>query len=111
MYTAHYIYYLEEHIRFKLYYCCIVYGSGRPNNELNVIDNQGLRLCSSAFKTFTIESIKVKSGEQLFQARQLKPIFFTKPSRIYVSNKVKMFRHMICCAFTFLKTTLVFTKA
>ena len=74
-----------------------------------MIANQGLRLCSSAFRTSIIESIKVKTGEQLFQVRRLKPIFFTKSLRIYVSNKTKMFMH-ICCAFTFLKTALVFTK-
>ena len=77
-----------SHIRSKLYYCCVVYGSGRslyPNNVLNLIANQGLRLCLSAFRTSTIESIKVKTGR--FQARRLKPIFlqnlygYTSPSK------------------------------
>ena len=66
-----------------------MYGSGRPlymNNVLNLIANQGLRLCSSAFRTSTIENIRVNTGEQLlFQARRLKPIFFSQNRYRYTS--------------------------
>ena len=82
-------------------------------NVLNLIANQGLRLCSSAYiyRTSIIDSIKVKTGEQLFHARRVKLIFFyTKAWRIYVSNLINMFRHTICCAFSFLKPSLVFSK-
>ena len=38
--------------------------------------DQGLRLRTSAYRTSIIDSIKVKTGEQLFQARRLKLILF-----------------------------------
>ena len=39
---------------------------------LDLIDNQGLRLCSLVLRTYPIESFKVKTGEHSFQARRLR---------------------------------------
>ena len=50
----------RSHIRSKLDYGCIVYGSARRSYlaVLDPIANQGLRLCSGAFRTSPIESLQ-----------------------------------------------------
>ena len=64
----------RSHIRSKLDYGCIVYGSAR-HSYLAVLDpivNQGLRLCSGAFRTSPIESLQVETGEPSLETRRLK---------------------------------------
>ena len=64
----------RSHIRSKLDYCCIVYGSARRSYlaVLDPIANQGLRLCSGAFRTSPIESLQVETGEPSLETRRLK---------------------------------------
>ena len=64
----------RSHIRSKLDYGCIVYGSARRSYlaVLDPIANQGLRLCSGAFRTSPIESLQVETGEPSLETRRLK---------------------------------------
>ena len=64
----------QSHIRSKLDYGCIVYGSARRSYlaVLDPIANQGLRLCSGAFRTSPIESLQVETGEPSLETRRLK---------------------------------------
>ena len=64
----------RSHIRSKLDYGCIVYGSARRSYlaVLDPIANQGLRLCSGAFRTSPIESLQVETGETSLETRRLK---------------------------------------
>ena len=64
----------RSHIRSKLDYGCIVYGSARRSYlaVLDPIANQGLRLCSGAFRTSPIESLQVETGEPSSVTRRLK---------------------------------------
>ena len=65
----------QSHIRSKLDYGCIVYGSARRSYlaVLDPIANQGLRSCSGAFRTSPIESLQVETGEPSLETRRLKP--------------------------------------
>ena len=64
----------QSHIRSNLDYGCIVYGSARQSYlaVLDPIANQGLRLCSGAFRTSPIESLQVETGEPSLKTRRLK---------------------------------------
>ena len=64
----------RSHIRSKLDYGCIFYGLARRSYlaVLDPIANQGLRLCSGAFRTSPIESLQVETGEPSLETRQLK---------------------------------------
>ena len=64
----------RSHIRSRLDYGCIVYGSARRSYlaVLDPIANQGLRLCSGAFRTSPIESLQVETGEPSLETRRLK---------------------------------------
>ena len=64
----------RSHIRSKLDYGCIVYGSARRLYlaVLDPIANQGLRLCSGAFRTSPIESLQVETGEPSLETCRLK---------------------------------------
>ena len=64
----------RSHIRSKQDYGCIVYGSARRSYlaVLDPIANQGLRLCSGAFRTSPIESLQVETGEPSLETRRLK---------------------------------------
>ena len=64
----------RSHIRSKLDYGCIVYGSARRSYlaVLDPIANQGLRLCSGAFRTSPIESLQVETGKPSLETRRLK---------------------------------------
>ena len=64
----------RSHIRSKLDYGCIVYGSARRSYlaVLDPIANQGLRICSGAFRTSPIESLQVETGEPSLETRRLK---------------------------------------
>ena len=63
-----------SHIRSKMDYGCIVYGSAR-RSYLAVLypnANHGLRLCSGAFGTSPIESLQVETCEPSLETRGLK---------------------------------------
>ena len=64
----------RSHIRSKLDYGCIVYGSARRSYSavLDPIANHRLRLCSGAFRTSPIESFQVEIGEPSLETRRLK---------------------------------------
>ena len=64
----------RSHIRSKLDYGCIVYGSARRSYlaVLDPIANHGLRLCCGAFRTSHIESLQVETGEPSLETRRLK---------------------------------------
>ena len=64
----------RSHIRSKLDYGCIVYGSVIRSYlaVLDPITNHGLRLCSGAFRTSAIESLQVETGEPSLETRRLK---------------------------------------
>ena len=64
----------RSHIRSKLDYGCIVYGSARRSYlaVLDLIANQGLRLCSGAYRTSPIKSLQVETGEPSLETRRLK---------------------------------------
>ena len=64
----------RSHIRSKLDYGCIVYGSAKRSYlaVLDPIANQGLRLCPGAFQTSPIESLHVETGEPSLETRRLK---------------------------------------
>ena len=59
---------------FFMFRRCIVYGSARRSYlaVLDPIANQGLRLCSGAFRTSPIESFQVETGEPSLVTRRLK---------------------------------------
>ena len=63
-----------SHIRSKLDYGCIVYGSARRSYlaVLDPIANHGLRLCSGAFRTSPIESLQLETGVPSLGTRRLK---------------------------------------
>ena len=64
----------RAHIRSKLDYGCIVYGSARQSYlaSLDPIANHCLRLCSGAFRTSPIESLHVETGEPSLKTCRLK---------------------------------------
>ena len=64
----------RSHIRSKLDYGCIVYGSARRSYlaVLDPIANHGLRLCSGAFNSSPIESLQLETGEPSLVTRRLK---------------------------------------
>ena len=64
----------RSHIRSKLDYGCFVYGSARRSYWplLDPIANDGLRLCSGAFRASSIESLQVQTGEPSLETRRLK---------------------------------------
>ena len=61
-------------IRCKLDYGCIVYGSARKSylQMLDLIHNQGLRLCLGAFRTSPVESLYIDAHEPCLGARRAK---------------------------------------
>ena len=61
-------------VRYKLYYRCIVYVSGRKSylHMLNPIHNQGLRLCLEAFKTSPVQSLYVDTHKPCLLVRGAK---------------------------------------
>ena len=61
-------------IRSKLDYGCIVYGSARKSyiRRLDPIHNQGLRLCSGAFRTSPVYSLHVETNEPSLYHRRTK---------------------------------------
>ena len=61
-------------IRSKLDYGCIVYGSARKSyiRRLDPIHNQGLRLCSGAFRTSPTYSLHVETNEPSLSLRRTK---------------------------------------
>ena len=62
----------RSHIRSKLDYACIVYGSARPSyiKSLDTIHNQGIRICLGAFRTSPVESLYVASNEESLYRRR-----------------------------------------
>lgn len=62
----------RSHIRSKLDYGCIVYGSARETYllALDRVQNQALRLCLGAFRTSPITSLHVESNEMPLQLRR-----------------------------------------
>ena len=59
-------------IRSKLDYGCIVYGSARPSyiKRLDIVHNQGLRLCLGAFRTSPVQSLNVEANEPPLDMRR-----------------------------------------
>jgi ribonuclease HI len=63
----------RSHIRSKLDYGCVVYGSARKSyiQMLDTIHHQGLRICLGAFRTSPAESLYVAANEEsLYRRRQ-----------------------------------------
>ena len=63
----------RSHIRSKLDYGCVVYGSARKSyiQMLDTIHHQGLRICLGAFRTSPVESLYVAANEEsLYRRRQ-----------------------------------------
>ena len=63
----------RSHIRSKLDFDCVVYGSARPSalESLDRVQNAALRTCLGAFRTSPIPSLHVKAGElPLYLRRQ-----------------------------------------
>ena len=52
-------------VRSKLDYGSLVYGSARKSylRKLDVVQNQSLRLCLGAFKTFSVDSLHAEANE------------------------------------------------
>ena len=55
----------RSHIRPKLDFGCIVYGSARPSalESLDRVQNAALRTCLGAFRTSPVSSLHVEAGE------------------------------------------------
>jgi hypothetical protein len=55
----------RTHVRSKLDYGCVVYGSARPSalESLDRVQNAALRTCLGAFRTSPISSLHVEAGE------------------------------------------------
>ena len=64
----------RSHIRSKLDYGCIVYGSARKSyiKRLDTIHNQGLRLVLGAFRTSPVNSLYVEANEPSLYLRRKK---------------------------------------
>ena len=78
---------------------------------LDLIANQGLRLCSQIFKTSPIESFKVKTEENSFQARRLKLSLQYYIYKTLMDIRLQPNQNiLICGAFTILKPALVLSK-
>jgi len=52
----------RSHVRWKLDYGCVVYGSARQN--------AALRTCRGAFRTFPVASLHVEAGEPPLELRR-----------------------------------------
>jgi hypothetical protein len=68
----------RSHIRSKLDYGSVIYGSARVSyiSKLDPIQNQALRLCTGAFRTSPIDSLQVEAGEPPLYARRRKLSLF-----------------------------------
>ena len=55
----------RTHVRSKLDFGCVVYGSARPSalESLDHVQNAALRTCLGAFRTSPIPSLRVEAGE------------------------------------------------
>jgi len=55
----------RSHVRSKLDYGCVVYGSARKSvlESLNRVQNAALRTCLGAFRTSPVASLHVEAGE------------------------------------------------
>ena len=64
----------RSHIRSKLDYGCLVYGSARTSylKMLDPVQNQCLRLCLGAFRTTPCTSLQIEANESPLQNRRLK---------------------------------------
>jgi ribonuclease HI len=64
----------RSHVRSKLDYGCVVYGSARPSYlaSLNRVQNAALRVCLEAFRTSPISSLHVEAGEMPLSLRREK---------------------------------------
>ena len=78
---------------------------------IDLIAKQSLRLCSLVFRTFPIESFKVKTDEPSFQARWVKLSLQYYIYKTLTDIRLQPNQHfLICGAFTFQKPALVFSK-
>jgi hypothetical protein len=64
----------RSHVRSKLDYGCVVYGSARPwlLQTLDRVQNAALRTCLGAFRTSPISSLHVEAGEMPLKLRREK---------------------------------------
>jgi ribonuclease HI len=64
----------RSHVRSKLDYGCVVYGSARPwlLQTLDRVQNAALRTCLGAFQTSPISSLRVEAGEMPLKLRREK---------------------------------------
>jgi len=55
----------RSHVRSKLDYGCVVYGSARKSvlESLDRVQNAALRACLGAFRTSPVSSLNVEAGE------------------------------------------------
>ena len=62
----------RSHIRSKLDYGCVVYGSARKLvlESLDRVQNAALRTCLGAFRTSPVSSLHVEAGELLLELRR-----------------------------------------
>ena len=64
----------RSHVRSKLDYGCVVYGSARASylESLDRVQNQALRICLGAFRTSPISSLHVEANEMPLSLRREK---------------------------------------
>ena len=62
----------RSHVRSKLDYGCVVYGSARASylESLDRVQNQALRICLGAFRTSPISSVHVEANEMPINLRR-----------------------------------------
>ena len=62
----------RTHVRSKLDFGCVVYGSARPSalESLDRVQNAALRTCLGAFRTSPIPSLHVEAGEMPLNLRR-----------------------------------------